>query len=126
MLTVKPHLSDMTRSELCTVLTAGMATVASNVLALYVFVLNDTFPTIAAHLISASLLSAPAALMMSKIILPEQEIPKALGVHIKPHYEKESNLFEAVVNGANAGIRMIVGIVGLLVAVLLITGHSAG
>ena len=117
-LTIKPHLNEMTRSELCTVLTAGMATVASNVLALYVYCLRDQFPTIAGHLISASFLSAPAALVMSKIILPEDGTPTTLGKTIHPHYEKENSLFEAVINGANSGVKLIVGIVALLVAVL--------
>lgn len=117
-LTVKPHLNKMTRSEICTVLTAGMATVASNVLAVYVFSLKDQFPMIAGHLISASLLSAPAALVMSKIILPENEVPETLGMHVQPYYEKEKNLFEAIINGANAGVKMIVGIVALLIAIL--------
>jgi len=117
-LTVKPHLAKMTRSELCTILTAGMATVASNVLALYVFSLKAVFPTIAGHLVSASLLSAPAALAMSKIILPEGEMPETLGVHVRPFYERERSLFEAIINGANAGVKMIVGIVALLIAIL--------
>ncbi len=108
----------MTRSELCTVLTAGMATVASNVLALYVFTLHRQFPTIAGHLISASFLSAPAALVMSKIMVPEKEKPKTMGMAVEPHYDKDSNVFEAVINGANAGVKVIVGIVALLIAVL--------
>jgi CNT family concentrative nucleoside transporter len=118
MLTVKPHLADMTRSETCTILTAGMATVSSNVLALYVFSLREQFPMIAGHLVSASLLSAPAALVMSKILLPESEQPRTLGVRVEPYYEKDSGLFEAIINGANAGVRMIVGITALLIAVL--------
>ncbi|UCD53583.1 MAG: hypothetical protein JSW27_13205, partial [Phycisphaerales bacterium] len=118
MLTAKPYLPRMTRSETCTILTAGMATVASNVLALYVFSLRDQFPTIAGHLISASLLSAPAALVMSKLLLPESEAPETLGMVVEPHYEKDANLFEAIINGANAGVRMIVGIAALLIAVL--------
>ncbi len=117
-LTIKPHLKDMTRSELCTVLTAGMATVSSNVLAVYIFSLRDQFPTIAGHLISASFLSAPAALIMSKILLPESKVPKTLGHHVQLDYEKEGNVFEAVISGANAGVRLIVGIVALLIAVL--------
>lgn len=117
-LTVKPHLRDMTRSEACTILTVGMATVASNVLALYVFTLQGVFPTIAAHLISASLLSAPAALVISKILVPESEQPKTLGEHIEPYYERENNLFEAIIAGAHAGVKMIVGIVALLIAVM--------
>ena len=117
-LTIKPHLNEMSRSEICTVLTAGMATIASSVLALYVLTLREQFPTIAGHLISASLLSAPAAVLMSKVILPETQIPKTLGIHIKPHYEKEKSLFEAIINGANAGVKMIVGIIALLIAIL--------
>jgi CNT family concentrative nucleoside transporter len=117
-LTVKPYLNKMTQSELCTILTAGMATIASSVMALYVFSLKDVFPTIAGHLVSASLLSAPAALAMSKVIFPEGGKPETLGVRIHPYYEKEKSFFEAIINGANAGVKMIVGIVALLIAVL--------
>ncbi|HEX3035098.1 MAG TPA: nucleoside transporter C-terminal domain-containing protein [Thermodesulfobacteriota bacterium] len=117
-LTVKPYLHEMTRSELCTVLTAGMATVSSNVLAIYVFSLQNQFPTIAGHLVSASVLSAPAALIMSKILVPEREMPKTLGVDVVPYYEKESSFFEAIINGAESGVKLIVGIVALLIAVL--------
>jgi CNT family concentrative nucleoside transporter len=108
----------MTRSELAVVLTSGMATVASNVLALYVFSLKGAFPMIAGHLVSASIIAAPCALVMSKIIIPEREVPPTLGVHISPHYEREPNLVMAVIQGANDGIRLIVGIVALLLAVL--------
>jgi CNT family concentrative nucleoside transporter len=117
-LAVKPYLARMTRSELCTILTVGMATVASNVLALYVYSLKAQFATIAGHLVSASLLSAPAALVMSKIIFPETEMPETLGIHVQPAYEKDKSLFEAIINGANAGVKMIVGITALLIAVL--------
>jgi CNT family concentrative nucleoside transporter len=117
-LTVKPYLGQMTPSELCTILTAGMATVSSNVLALYVFSLEPQFPKIAGHLVSASLLSAPAALVMSKIIFPEAQTPVTLGVNVRPFYEKDSSLFEAIINGANSGVKMIFGIVALLIAIL--------
>jgi CNT family concentrative nucleoside transporter len=69
-------------------------------------------------LISASILSAPAALVISKIILPESEVPKTLGVQIIPYYQKESTLFEAIINGSNNGVKLIVGIAALLIAVL--------
>lgn len=117
-LTVRPYLERMTRSELTTILAAGMSTVSSNVLAVYVFSLNDQFPSIAAHLVSASFLSAPAALMMSKLIVPETEIPETRGKDIPVHYEREETLFSAIINGANMGLRLIAGIVALLIAVL--------
>ena len=116
--TVRPYLERMTRSELCTVLTAGMATIASTVLAIYILILQKQFPTIAGHLVSASFLSAPAAIIMSKILLPETETPVTLGVDIKPYYEKESSVIEAVINGANAGLKLAVGVVALLIAFL--------
>ena len=116
--TVKPHLQAMTRSELCTILTAGMATVASNILALYVFTLQSTFPAIAGHLISASFLSAPAALIMSKLICPETGQPATLGREVFLHYDRAANLFEAIINGTTAGLKAIFSIVALLIAVL--------
>ena len=116
--TIRPHLFEMTRSELCTLLTAGMASVASNVLALYVFMLQAQFPTIAGHLVSASVLSIPAAILMSKVMFPETGTPRTLGVSIHPAYEKDPDLFMAIINGANAGVRVVVGIAALLLAVL--------
>ncbi len=130
--TVKPHIDRMTRSELCTILTAGMATVASNVLALYVFTLHGVFPSIAGHLISASFLSAPAALIMSKLLCPETGTPATLGRDVGVHYERSANVFEAVINGTTAGLKAIFSIVALLIAVLglvaladLILGQAA-
>jgi concentrative nucleoside transporter, CNT family len=99
-------------------MTCGMATVASNVLVLYVSSLKAVFPAIAGHLVTASLLAAPAAVVMSKIIVPEGEKPETLGINIQPFYEKENSFFEAIINGANAGVKLIVGIVALLIAVL--------
>jgi len=117
-LTIRPHLGRMTGSELCTILTAGMATIASSVLALYTLILKEGFPTIAGHLVSASILSAPAAVVMSKIIYPETERPETLGERVEPHYEPYSNMIEAIIKGANDGVRLIVGIASLLLAFL--------
>jgi CNT family concentrative nucleoside transporter len=117
-ITIRPHLQGMTRSELCTVLTAGMATIASSVLALYVFILQGRFPTIAGHLLSASILSAPAAIIMSKLLVPETGEPETLGVDVSPHYEKDSSVIEAIIKGANEGMKLLLGIVALLIAFL--------
>ncbi len=117
-LIVKPHLAEMTRSELTTILSAAMGTIASTVLAIYVMFLQGQLPTIAGHLISASFLSAPAAVVMAKLIVPETETPVTLGLNIKPHYEKEENLIMAVINGAWSGLRLLGGICVLLIAFL--------
>ncbi|MBI4691612.1 MAG: nucleoside transporter [Nitrospirae bacterium] len=117
-MTVLPYLGTMTKSELCTVLAAGMSTTASSVLALYVFILQSKFPTIAGHLVSASILSAVAAIVMSKIIMPETEKPETLGFEVSPHYQKESSVMEAIINNANEGIKMVIGIMALLLAFL--------
>jgi len=116
--TIRPYIEKMTRSELCTILTAGMATIASTVLAIYILILQKQFPTIAGHLVSASFLSAPAAIIMSKLLMPETGQPETLGIDVKPYYEKESSLIEAIINGANAGLKLAVGVVALLVAFL--------
>ena len=116
--TIRPYIEEMTDSELCTVLTAMMGTVASTMLGVYVGMLGTQFRTIAGHLISASILSAPAALVMSKLLVPETGHPKTLGRTVRIAYQRESNLIEAIINGAQNGMRMLVGIVALLLAFL--------
>ena len=116
--TVRPFLKDMTRSEFCTILTAGMATVASSTLAVYVGMLHETFPTIAGHLISASIISAPAASVFSKVLLPEAGRPVTLGKSIRPAIEKHAGSIDAIVAGAMAGVKLLVGVCALLLAFL--------
>jgi concentrative nucleoside transporter, CNT family len=117
-LVIKPFLKSMTRSEINTVLTAGMATIASSMLAVYVMMLKSDFPSIAGHLVSASIMNAPAAIIISKLLYPETETPETLGKDVKPQYEKEGSIFEAIINNANSGVKIIVGIGALLLAVL--------
>jgi CNT family concentrative nucleoside transporter len=115
---IRPYLPRMTRSEYCTILTTGMATVASSTMGLYVLFLVDTFPTIAGHLLAASLMSAPAALAMSKLVVPEEDQPVTLGLHVRMERPEDAGWIDAIVNGAMAGLKLIGGIVALLVAFL--------
>ncbi len=117
-LVVRPHLKDMTVSELGTIITAGMGTIASTVLAMYVLMLQKEIPTIAGHLVSASFISAPASIVMAKLIMPETGKPLTLGLDVKPHYEREDNLLMAIINGASEGLKLLGGIVTLLIAFL--------
>ena len=116
--TVRPYLSRMTRSEFCTILTAGMATVASSTLGVYVLFLKDTFPDIAGHLISASILSAPAAIVFSKILLPETGEPLTMGKRVAMEIERDGGAIDAIITGAMAGMKLVVGVVALLIAFL--------
>ncbi len=117
-LVVRPHLKDMTVSELGTIITAGMGTIASTVLAMYVLMLQRSIPTIAGHLVSASFISAPACVVMAKLIMPETGRPLTLGLDVKPHYEREDNLIAAVISGAGEGLKLLGGIITLLIAFL--------
>ena len=117
-LVVRPHLKDMTVSELGTIITAGMGTIASTVLAMYVLMLRQEIPMIAGHLVSASFISAPACVVMAKLVMPETGRPLTLGLDVKPHYEREDNLIMAVINGAWDGLKLLGGIVTLLIAFL--------
>jgi CNT family concentrative nucleoside transporter len=69
-LLIRPYLEKMTRSEILAVMIGGMANLAGGVLAAYVSMLSDTFPDIAGHLIAGSIMSAPASLVLAKILLP--------------------------------------------------------
>ena len=117
-LVIRPHLAGMTRSELTTILTAGMSTIASTVLAIYVFLLRNDIPAIAGHLISASFLAAPATLVIAKLLMPETGKPETLGLDVKPQYEREDNLILAIINGAKSGLQLLGGIITLLLAFL--------
>ncbi len=116
---VRPYLASMTRSELLTLMTCGMSTVAATTLALYVLFLQDTFPLIAGHLVSASVMSIPAAAMVSKLILPEMDQPVTLGrVPEGQVADPQPNTLAALMTGSSDGLRMAGGIAALLIAVL--------
>ena len=121
--TVRPYLDRMTRSELLTLLTCAMSTVASTTLALYVFFLERSFPQIAGHLISASVLSIPAAVLVSKLMLPETGRPETLGELPPPgESERHGNTIAALAAGSWDGLKLAAGIATLLIAVLGVVG----
>jgi CNT family concentrative nucleoside transporter len=116
-LVVRPYLDKMTRSELLLVLSAGMTTVASTTLGIYVLMLSKTFPQIAGHLLSASVISIPAAVVMAKLLRPETETPETLNAIPPPDEGARSrNLMSAIIAGANDGLKLAIGIATLLVA----------
>ena len=117
---IRPCLARLTPSEFCTILTAGMATVASSTMGLYVLFLKDVFPGIAGHLMTASVLSAPAALVMAKLIMPEDGVPATLGLNPQLEPARDAGSLDAVINGAMAGMQMVLGIVALLIAFLIL------
>ena len=88
-LAISKYLNKMTRSELMTLITCMMATVASTVMAIYVTALKDVFPQIAGHLISASLISIPSAILISKLSIPETITKKRESINI---FIEESSL----------------------------------
>ena len=117
---VRPFLPKFTRSEFFTLLTAAMATVASSTLGVYVMTLKGGFPNIAGHLISASLLSAPAALVVAKLMEPETGEPLTAGQVVDPALGKYGGLMEAVIAGSNDGVKLVVGVAALLLSFLSI------
>ncbi|MBT5867801.1 MAG: nucleoside permease nupX [Nitrospinaceae bacterium] len=117
-LTIQPYLTKMTRSELLTLMTCMMATVASTVMGIYVIALRDIFPQIAGHLVSASLISIPCAIITSKLSLPEQDSPETLRNLPADETEKQSNFMVSLVEGGSQGVKMAVGIATVLIIVL--------
>ncbi len=120
-LVVRPFLADMTRSELCAVLTACYGSIASTVLALYAQLLRPVFPNITGHLISASIMAIPACFVVSKLLVPETEVPKTLGSlpeESPEDAEPETNAMESIITGAMDGVKLAIAIAALLIAVL--------
>jgi CNT family concentrative nucleoside transporter len=117
---IKPFLLNMTRSELCAILASCFGSIASTVLGLYAGFLRGTFPAIAGHLMSASVLTIPAAFIMAKILVPERETPETLGgvPDISLADEDKKGPMDALILGALDGVKLSVGIFASLVAIL--------
>jgi CNT family concentrative nucleoside transporter len=115
-LMVRPFLQSMTRSELMCLMAAGFANTAGGVLAAYVGFLAPYFPDIAGHLLAASIMSAPAALAFSKIMLPETEEPLTRG-DLKVEVETpDVNAFDATTRGASEGLVLAFNVGAMLIA----------
>ncbi|MGH8055775.1 MAG: NupC/NupG family nucleoside CNT transporter [Candidatus Entotheonellia bacterium] len=118
-LVVRPYLEKMTRSELLLLLTTGMCNVASSTLGLYVAFLSDVFPQIAGHLLSASVLSIPAGVIMAKLLIPETGAPETLAqVPRDAATTSSQHLMGAIIEGAMDGLKLAAGIAALLIAML--------
>ncbi len=116
-LIIKPFLRNMTRSETLCLMVGGMATVAGGVMALYVLMLKDFIPNIGGHLFTASLLSAPAAYVCSKILIPETDTPETLG-HVPKTFFKSpyDNAIDACTQGTIDGLKLAVNVGAMLIA----------
>ncbi|MBI4668839.1 MAG: NupC/NupG family nucleoside CNT transporter, partial [Elusimicrobia bacterium] len=115
-LLIKPYVEEMTDSELMCVMVGGMATVAGGVMAAYVGMLKSYFPDIAGHLLAASVMSAPAAMVAAKIMIPETKTPKTLGTIKLAYHDPSINVIEAASNGAATGLQLALNVGTMLIA----------
>ncbi|MBX2986380.1 MAG: hypothetical protein KF802_00650 [Bdellovibrionaceae bacterium] len=116
-LIIKPFVPSMTRSELLCVMIGGMANTAGGVMAAYVGLLRDRIPDIGGHLLTASILSAPAAILISKIIIPEREVPETFGrIPHEANRSPHANVIDAAASGASEGLMLALNVGAMLVA----------
>jgi CNT family concentrative nucleoside transporter len=121
-LVVRPYLGGMTQSELLTTLGAGMATVATTTLGIYVAFLQNYFPQISGHLLSASVIAIPAVVVTTKLLLPETGTPEtAAGIPPDDEAARSRNFMGAIISGAMEGVKLAAGISALLIAMLGLT-----
>jgi CNT family concentrative nucleoside transporter len=119
-LVVRPYIARMTESELFTMMVGGMATIAGAVLAAYIALLGGPDPEqqlyYARHLLAASVMAAPATIVIAKILRPETEESLTMGT-VKLHVEKTAgNTIEAAANGAADGLRLALNVGAMLLA----------
>ncbi len=111
-LLIRPYLNGMTRSEMMAVMVGGFATISGSMMAIY----SQLFNVELSHLLAASILNAPAALYLTKIYLPETEIPKTLG-GATFNVEKENvNVIDAASSGASLGLKLALNVGAMLLA----------
>ena len=112
-LVVKPYIPEMTLSEMNAMMTGGFATIAGSVLAVYVGFIGEEYGP---HLLTASVMSAPAAFVIAKIMRPEVETP-VTGSDVPLKVERSaSNLIEAAANGTTDGLKLWLNVIAMLVA----------
>lgn len=117
-LLIKPFLENMTKSELMTIMVGGFATIAGGVLAGYI-----AMGIPAGHLIAASVMSAPAAIVMGKILFPETQHSETAGdVEIPDDIIKSSNLLDAATQGVTDGLKLAVNVGAMLIAFIALIG----
>jgi CNT family concentrative nucleoside transporter len=115
-LLIKPFVERLTMSELMTVMTGGFATVAGGVMAAYVGMLAFYFPDVAGHLLAASVMSAPAAIVFSKLMMPEKEVPETQGTLSGPIERPDANAIDAAARGAGEGLYLALNVGAMWVA----------
>jgi concentrative nucleoside transporter, CNT family len=120
---IRPYLVHLTRSELFIVMTGGMAGIAGTVLVLYAQILGPIIPDVAAHLVIASVLGAPAAILVSLIMVPERAKSRTEGKLVDPGPVAASTM-DAIVKGTAAGLELLLNIVAMLI-VLVALVHLA-
>jgi concentrative nucleoside transporter, CNT family len=124
-LTIRPFLADLTRSELMTVMTSGMAHVSGGIMAAYIFFGIDP-----KHLLSAVIMTAPGTLLMAKMLVPETEEPKTAGRVVmnaeEEKNEKEENLLGAIARGTTDGLYLALNIAAMLISFLALIALTDG
>src|SRR5882762_9018118 len=124
-LTTRPFLADLTRSELMTVMTSGMAHVSGGIMAAYIFFGIDP-----RHLLSAVIMTAPGTLLMAKMLVPETEQPKTAGRVVMSEEElaaeKSENLLGAVARGTTDGLHLSLNIAAMLISFLALIALMNG
>jgi len=114
---IRPYLNKMTRSELFSLMTCGMATIAGTVMVLYASILSNIIPDAMGHILTASIISAPAAITIAKIMIPETD--KITSDDIALSNEAESSM-DAITNGTIQGVQLFINIVAMLISLVAI------
>jgi CNT family concentrative nucleoside transporter len=115
-LVVKPFVNRMTSSELFNVMVCGFATASGGVLAAYTLMLRDVVPNVAGHLLAATILQTPAAVVLAKIMVPETGEPETMGSMPVNIEKKDTNVIEAAASGASEGVALALNVGGMLIA----------
>lgn len=118
-LLIRPYVSRMTRSELFTLMTSGMATIAGTVMVVYAGILTDVVPNVMGHILTASLLSAPAAVVISKIMIPEDG--ELTGAQLKAP-DEAAGAMDALTRGTLQGMELLLNIIAMIIVLVAVVG----
>ncbi len=115
-LLIRPYVARLTESELFCLMTGGMATIAGTVMVIYATILSDVHPDIAGHLFVASLISAPAAIAVAKLMIPETNKTETAGEQVELPRKDTLNGLDAAARGAVEGMHLVLNVLAMLIA----------
>ena len=126
-LLIKPYLKHLSRTELFIVMSSGLATISGTVLVIYAGFLQSIIPNSAGHLMIASIISAPASIMLSMMLIPQDQTSQSMGrghFYVPEQSQSYSGIMDAISHGTTQGLKLLANVIAMLIVLVALVALS--